>query len=160
MKAELNFESMLLWRRPHPSMQAKSCNGNILALLKRRIYHQAMIKNRPCLSLRSMLGGLLSRPLETPAARSRMHLYGHPCLCTQHYNADQSWSFWTCSRAHLLCPPGNDTDCITSGKENDQCGASFRRSHKISLKAQRHGAGTPNYMYNSTYKYMFVGWSF
>ena len=29
-----------------------------------RIYHQAMTKNRPCLSLRSKLGGLLSRPLE------------------------------------------------------------------------------------------------
>ena len=44
------------------------------------------------------------------AVCSRMHLHGHPHLCTQHYNSDQTWTFWTCSRAHLLCPPGKDTD--------------------------------------------------
>ena len=36
---------------------------------------------------------------------------------------------------------------ITSGDENHLCGASLRRSHKISLKAHRHactyGVGTP-----------------
>ena len=40
------------------------------------------------------------------AIHSRMHIYGHPRLCTRHYNSDQSWAFWTCRRAHLLCPPG------------------------------------------------------
>ena len=29
-----------------------------------------------------------------------------PCLCTRHNNSDQSWVFWTCRRAHLLCPSG------------------------------------------------------
>ena len=29
-----------------------------------------------------------------------------PRLCTRHNNSDQSWVFWTCRRAHLLCPPG------------------------------------------------------
>ena len=36
---------------------------------------------------------------------------------------------------------------ITSGDENHLCGASLRKSHKISLKAHRHacthGVGTP-----------------
>ena len=35
----------------------------------------------------------------------------------------------------------------TTGDENHLCGASLHKSHK---KAQRHGASTPNYMYNST----------
>ena len=43
---------------------------------------------------------------------SRMRLCGHPCLCTWHYNSDQSWTFWTCSGAYLLCPPSKDTDYI------------------------------------------------
>ena len=30
-------------------------------------------------------------------------IYGFPCLCTRHCNSDQLWTFWTCSRAHLLC---------------------------------------------------------
>ena len=74
---------MLLWCRQHPSLQAKSsclnslCNGNLLALLECRIYHQTMTKNNPRLSLRSRLGGLLSRPLEMRAVHSRMRLYGH-----------------------------------------------------------------------------------
>ena len=46
------------------------------------------------------------------AVRLKLHLYGHPRLCTQHYNSDQWWAFWTCSRAHLICPPGKDTDYI------------------------------------------------
>ena len=96
---------MLLRCRSHPSLQAKSsclnspCNGNVLDLLKRPIYHQTMKKNRPRLSLCSMFGGLLSRPLEM--RHSRMYLYGHPCLCTQHYSSDESWAFWICS---IFCP--------------------------------------------------------
>ena len=68
MNAALNFEPMLLWCRPHPSLQAKSSclnSGDVLTLLERRIYHQTMTKNRPRLSLRSRLGGLPSRPVET-----------------------------------------------------------------------------------------------
>ena len=34
-------------------------------------YHQAMMKNRPRLSLHSRLGGLLSRPVETRGASCR-----------------------------------------------------------------------------------------
>ena len=77
MKAALNFEPMLLWCRPHPSLQAKSnclnspCNGDVLTLLKRRIYHQTMTKNRSPLSLRSRLSGLPSRPVETRGALRR-----------------------------------------------------------------------------------------
>ena len=33
-----------------------------------------------------------------------------------------------------------------SGDENHLCGANLRDSHKISLKVQRHGVGTPNYV--------------
>ena len=51
----------------------------------------------------------LSKRMALCAIRS-MCLYGHPCLCTRHCNSDQSWAFWTCSRAHSLCPPDNDTD--------------------------------------------------
>ena len=63
----------------------------------------------------SRLGGLLSRPLETRGACavcSRMCINGcgHPHLGTRHYSSDQSWAFWTCSWAHLLCLPGKDTD--------------------------------------------------
>ena len=49
-----------LWSRPHPSVQAKSscsnssCNGDILTLLERRIYHHTMTKSRHHLSLRSV----------------------------------------------------------------------------------------------------------
>ena len=43
------------------------------------------------------------------AIHSKMRLYGHrPRSCIRQYN--QLWAFWTCSRAHLLCPPGEDTD--------------------------------------------------
>ena len=44
MKAALNFEHMLLWRRPHPSLQAKSsclnspCNGDVFAMIENQIY--------------------------------------------------------------------------------------------------------------------------
>ena len=41
----------------------------------------------------------------------------------------------------------------TGGDENHLCWASLHESHK---KAQRHGAGMPNYMYNSTC--ISVGW--
>ena len=34
---------------------------------------------------------------------------------------------------------------ITSGDENHLCRASLHENHKVSLKAQKHGAGTPNY---------------
>ena len=64
MNVAPNFEPMLLWHRPHPSLHAKSsclnslCNGD-LALLERQIYmymyHQAMTKNRPHLLLCSRL---------------------------------------------------------------------------------------------------------
>ena len=48
------------------------------------------------------------------AIHFKIHLYGHICLCTWHCNCDQSWTFWTCSRAHqiLLCRLEKDTDYI------------------------------------------------
>ena len=59
LKAAPNSEPLLLWRIPHPSLQAKSScsnspyNGNVLALLERGIYHKTMTKNKPRLLLRS-----------------------------------------------------------------------------------------------------------
>ena len=49
--------------------QTHHCNGDVLALLKRRIYHHTMTKNRPRLLLRSSearwhVACMLSRPLE------------------------------------------------------------------------------------------------
>ena len=56
-----------------------------------------------------MLGGLLSRPLEMRGASCpSLENASLPRSCTWQY--DQLWAFWTCSRAHLLCPPGKDTD--------------------------------------------------
>ena len=103
--------------RSTAAAQTHHCNGDILTLLECQIYHQTMKTNRPRLLLRSRLSGtwpacwagLLKRAAFC-AVRSRMHLHGHPCLSTQHCNSDQTWAFWTCSRAHLLCPPGQDTD--------------------------------------------------
>ena len=57
--------------------------GDVLTPLERRSYHQTMTnaKSRHRLSLRSRLGGLPSRPVETRVtcaahSSSRMHLYG------------------------------------------------------------------------------------
>ena len=99
--------SMLLYNRLSVStcMQAKSScsfNGDVLTpRLKRRIYHQAMTKSRHRLSLRSRLGGLLSRPQSKRAAlapllRARECISmaprtWQPRLCTRHNNSDQSW---------------------------------------------------------------------
>ena len=101
------------WCRSTAAARTHHCNSDVLALLERRIYHQTMTMNRPRLSLRSRLSGTwpacwagLSKRAVLRTVRSRMHLYGHPCLCKWHYNSDQSWAFWTCSRVHLLCTPG------------------------------------------------------
>ena len=48
-----NFEPMLSWCRPHPTLQAKSSCSN--SCNECQIYYQAMTKNRPRLSLRSRL---------------------------------------------------------------------------------------------------------
>ena len=113
MKAALNFEPMLLWCRPHPSLQAKSscqsnspCNGNILTLLECRIYHQTMTmtKNRPCLLLRSRrLSGLPSRPVETRSA-----LRCSPEL--------KNASLWPLGPGNLVCAHGTTflTNCEPS----------------------------------------------
>ena len=72
-------------------------------------------KNRPHLSLRSRLSGLLSRPLKSHGASHRLFKNASlwpPLLYTQHCNSDQLWALWTCSKAHLLCPPGKDKDYI------------------------------------------------
>jgi hypothetical protein len=85
-----------------------SCSVRMLNLLNHR---QAWQRTRLHLSLRSRLGGLLSRLVETHGTlhhsiesaslwphlctryfapyHSRVHLYGHPCLCTWPYN---SWA--------------------------------------------------------------------
>ena len=50
------------------SMQLLKLTIAMAIFLLCRIYHQAMTKNRPHLSLRSRLSGLLSRPLEMRGA--------------------------------------------------------------------------------------------
>ena len=76
-------------------------------------YWQMTKNSQTRLSLCSRLSGLLSttpKCIVLCASCLRTHLYGHPCSYTQPYSSDQSWAFWTCSRAYLLCPPDNDTD--------------------------------------------------
>ena len=68
--------------------RTRHCNGDVLALLERRIYHQAMSKNRPRLSLHLRLGGLLSRPLETRGASRRSFENASLWPSTQHSNSD------------------------------------------------------------------------
>ena len=100
-KVAPNFEPMLLWCRPHPSLQPKSscsnspCNGDILTLLERRIYHKTMTKNRPHLSLRSRLGGLPSRPVEMSGTLRHS-------LKLDHENA----SLWPIGPGNLVCAHG------------------------------------------------------
>ena len=74
MKGAPNFEPMLLWCRPHPSLQAKSSCSNSpcmqsMATFSLRSNVESTTKpwstkSRYRLSLRSRLGGLLSRPVE------------------------------------------------------------------------------------------------
>ena len=55
---------LVLLRKPHPSMQIKHLLELATAMATSslcRIYHQAMTKNRPCLSLHSMFGQQASR---------------------------------------------------------------------------------------------------
>ena len=90
-----NFEPMLSWCRPHPTLQAKSSCSNS-SCNECRIYHQAMTKNRPHLLLHSRLERSmacwagLSKCVALCDVRSRMRLCGHPRLCTRHHNSDQS----------------------------------------------------------------------
>ena len=87
-----NIESTTLWQRI-----------DIVSCLLKAWWHVGCMAER---------AGLSKRVALCTIHLVRMHLYGHPCLCTWHCNFDQSWTFWTCSRAHLLCPPGEDTDYI------------------------------------------------
>ena len=111
MEAAPNFEPMLLWCRPHPSLQPKSscsnspCNGDILTLLKRRIDHQTMTKNRPRLSLRLRLGGLPSRPVEMSST-----------LCHSLKLKYDNASLWPIGPGNLVCAHGTTilTNCEPS----------------------------------------------
>ena len=93
---------MLLWCRPHPSLQAKSsCSNSLCKCREGNVRHslllnlQTMTINKP---LRSRLGGLLSRPLKMCSA-SRHSLKNasqsmaprpwHPHLFTWQNNSDQ-----------------------------------------------------------------------
>ena len=74
--------------RPHPSLLANSsCSnsplgiGDVLALLKCRIYHQTI--------LAGMTRKGLSKHMALCAAHSRMRFYGHPSSCILH-NSDPS----------------------------------------------------------------------
>ena len=63
----------------------------------------------------------LSKRAALRAVLSRMHLYGHPCLCTRHCNYEQSWAFWTCSKAHLLCPPWHNINHCAQARPTMLC---------------------------------------
>ena len=104
---------LVLLHRPHPSMQVNSsCSNSPLQWRgPRSIKSTTRLWRRTDLVSRFTRGsvacwaGLSKRAVLRPV-RLRMHLYGHPCLCTRHCNSDQSWAFWTYRRTHLLCPPG------------------------------------------------------
>ena len=129
-------------------------------------------KNRPRLSLRSRLSGLLSRSLETRGAwrcsleNASLWPLGHDTLVCAHgttilINCEPSelvgerifyalqvrnglYKKNVCLKKFFI------VYSITSGDENHLCraAASLRDwNYKISLKAQKHGAGTP--IYNS-----------
>ena len=73
-----------------PTKGVSQHNGNLLALLKRRIYHWTMTKNRPRLSFHSRLSGLLRRPLETHGA---LHCLLYICPYSYYWFA-RDW-IWT-----------------------------------------------------------------
>ena len=103
--------------RPHSSMQinssclnsplhAMTVKGDVLALLKHRIYHQ---------TISALLEAWWHVACWKCGAWSawRFAPFVQECIsmatlvCTHGtVNSDQSWAFWTCSRAYLLCPPG------------------------------------------------------
>ena len=108
---------LLLSYRPPPSLQINNvlklhCNGDILALLERwiilsmtRVWQRTDLVSHFAWGLVACWAGLLIR-MVLNAVHLRLGVpcvYDHPCLCTWHCNYDQSWTFWTCSRAHLLC---------------------------------------------------------
>ena len=93
---------------------AARCDGNVVALLK---YHQSMTKNRPLLSPCSRLSSLLSRPLKMPGTSccsfKNASLWQPSFTHTVLQFWPIQWAFITCSRVHLLCPPGKDIDYST-----------------------------------------------
>ena len=105
MKVALNFEPMLLWCRPHPSLQAKSSCLNSPCIKWRCSLSSNLPpdydKNRPQLLLRLRLSGLLSRPLKTR---------GTPrCLL-------KNASLWPLGHGTLVCAHGTTilTNCEPS----------------------------------------------
>ena len=103
---------LVLLCRPHPSIQVNSsCSNTLQWRHSRSVESTTRLWQRTDLVSRFARGSVacwagLSKRAALCAVRSRMHLYGYPCLCTRHCNSDQSWAFWTCRRAHLSCPPG------------------------------------------------------
>ena len=66
---------------------------------------------------------------------------------------------WDISLRPFSTPPLHKIlQVITSGDENHLCGASLRENHKISLKAQKHGASTPNYSSMSVTAWVVVAY--
>ena len=109
----LNLLVLLRRRRPHPSMQVNSSRLNLPQQWRcpRSLESTTRLWRRTDLVSRFTRGSVacwagLSKCVALRAVRLRMHLYGHPCLCTRHCKSDQLWAFWTCRRAHLSCPPG------------------------------------------------------
>ena len=123
----------LLLVRPHLSLQANSSCLNLITK-KHAMATFLLCSNIKCITglSKGMINNCRSRlsfargsvacwaglskltALCAVHMSSRMRLYGHSYLCTQHCNSDHSWAFWTCTRVHPLdlCPPGKDIDYI------------------------------------------------
>ena len=130
---ELWAYAIVLWCRPPPHCRPRAAawtyhvlNGDVLALLECRIYHQTMTKNRLHLLLCSRLSGLLSRPVETRGALRRslknlecvsMPLYRpwHPCLCT-------------CAQTRM---PGTTINILTDCKPSELVGECIFYAHQV-----------------------------
>ena len=89
---------LVLLRRPHPSMQVTStartrhCNSDVLALSnlppgydEEQTSSLALLEARWPWPAEQASRNTRCFALFVPA---RMHLYGHPCLCTRHCNSD------------------------------------------------------------------------
>ena len=93
---------MHTWKRcrPHPSLQAKAAQRVIATSFRSNV----KFTTRPW--QRADFASCFARVLMACQARECISMAPSPWqprLCTRH-NSDQLWVFWTCRRAHLLCP--------------------------------------------------------
>ena len=126
MKAASNFEPMILWCRPHPSLHAKSscsnslCNGDILTQLERQIYHQTMIEKEQTLPLAS----LEARWPAEQACRNARHLRRSLEL--------ENASLWPLGSGNLVCAHG--TTILTNRESSELVGERIFHALQVRMR--------------------------